>query len=223
MTLRAVSLAVMAVVATVAFGCGAKIEPGAPADGGKTATDIADVAVGDALNNDPALGTGDDAASNPEVKATGGDGGPSEPVGTDASIHDGGIVDDGGVSGTKTYGASEVANGTCAPVVGNPSACGSAASLDGICTSGTKPVAHVLQQDLVGGVTGMHYQCLDAKGVVLGDINVAGSCASVGDWYAQAYQSCALNHQALGSFRTAGTTCSLPVTTCSIVVTCCPA
>lgn len=141
----------------------------------------------------------------------------------EAGAPSGSPVEDGSTSGAKTYGASDVANGTCAPVVGKPSACGSATSLDGICTSGTKAVAHVLQQDLVGGVTGMRYQCLDAKGAVLGDMNVAGSCASVGDWYAEAYQSCALNHQVLGSFRMAGTTCSLPVTTCSIVVTCCPA
>jgi hypothetical protein len=37
----------------------------------------------------------------------------------------GGKIEDGGSLGAKTYGALDVANGTCAPVVGKTFACGS--------------------------------------------------------------------------------------------------
>lgn len=134
----------------------------------------------------------------------------------------GGKVEDGSSSGAKTYGALDVANGTCAPVVGRTLACGSAPTLDGLCASGTKPFAHVLQQDLAGGATGMQHSCVDASGAAVDNSALTGpDCRSVGDWYASAYAECAMNGLALGSFKTMGS-CSMASTTCSIVVTCCP-
>jgi hypothetical protein len=134
----------------------------------------------------------------------------------------GGKLEDGSASSAKTYGALDVADGTCAPVVAQTVACGALPSFAAICTAGTKPAVHVLQQDLGGGATGTLYECIDANGVVVAHLGAAGtSCSTLGDLYALAYQDCAHNGHALGSFKTTST-CSLPATTCSVVVTCCP-
>ena len=61
----------------------------------------------------------------------------------------GGKLEDGSASSAKTYGALDVADGTCAPVVAQTVACGALPSFAAICTVGNKPAVHVLQQDLV--------------------------------------------------------------------------
>jgi hypothetical protein len=99
---------------------------------------------------------------------------------------------------------------------------GAPPSLDGICASGTKPVAHVLQQDLTGGANGVTFQCVGGDGTGLKDSGQTGSaCLSEGEWYANAYTACALDGEELGAFRTIGT-CDIPAPNCSMVVTCCP-
>ncbi len=131
---------------------------------------------------------------------------------------------EGGPEGhaAQTYGALDVADGTCAPVVGRSFDCAKAPSLDGVCAAGTKPVAHVLKSELAGGATGMSYTCTDASGAFEGSGGTGGSgCMAIGDLYANAYEICARGGFVLASFNAAGA-CPMATTACSVVVTCCP-
>lgn len=83
---RTVSLVVLAVIASLALGCGAKIESAAPGDGGKGAGDEASHVTDDAASGDPGLASGDGSVGNPDATTTGGDGGPCAPVGMGPNV-----------------------------------------------------------------------------------------------------------------------------------------
>jgi hypothetical protein len=86
MAARTAFLVVVAIVASINLGCGAKIEQASPGDGGKGAGDDAAHVADDASSGDPWLATGDGSVSNADATTTGGDGGPCAPVGMGPNV-----------------------------------------------------------------------------------------------------------------------------------------